>query len=118
MKLMSIGEKIIGCAILIGIAGIIVVTLRAPTAPRFTEQQIEAYKAQTEAYEARKQQEEQQKAAKAAKDRAQAVKDRALCNIASVCKKYGTVRQDCAVAGNFKNCVQVKMGGMPQILLK
>src|SRR5262245_24448684 len=86
---------------LIGIAGLIAIVIMNP--PPSTEQEIEARKAQTEATKARKRQEQQQKVAKAANDRA-------LCNTASVCKKYGKVRQDCAVAGNFRNCVQVKMG--------
>src|SRR5207245_1277832 len=31
------------------------------------------------------------------------------CRTARICRKYATVRQECAIAGNFKNCVQVKM---------
>jgi hypothetical protein len=32
------------------------------------------------------------------------------CQTINVCKKYGTVRQECATAGSFKNCINVKMG--------
>ena len=33
-----------------------------------------------------------------------------LCSLVPVCRKYGEVRQECAVAGSFRNCVMVKMG--------
>lgn len=33
-----------------------------------------------------------------------------LCATKSLCEKYGQARQDCAVAGDFRNCLQVKMG--------
>jgi hypothetical protein len=33
-----------------------------------------------------------------------------ICDLVNACKKYATVRQECAVAGNFKNCVNIKMG--------
>jgi hypothetical protein len=33
-----------------------------------------------------------------------------LCHIKLVCAKYGAARQECAVAGNFDNCVNVKIG--------
>lgn len=34
-----------------------------------------------------------------------------LCQEVDRCAKYGTARQACAVAGDFKNCVSVKMNG-------
>ncbi|BCH11912.1 hypothetical protein MesoLj131c_61700 [Mesorhizobium sp. 131-3-5] len=33
-----------------------------------------------------------------------------LCHWADVCSTYGKARQDCAVAGDFQNCIDVKMG--------
>jgi hypothetical protein len=33
-----------------------------------------------------------------------------LCHLKLVCYKYGTTRQECATAGNFDRCIQVKMG--------
>jgi hypothetical protein len=33
-----------------------------------------------------------------------------LCKVKSICAQYGHVRQDCATAGNFTNCMRVKMG--------
>jgi hypothetical protein len=33
-----------------------------------------------------------------------------LCRAAAVCKKYDTVRLECATAGSFKTCLRVKMG--------
>src|SRR5690348_9076821 len=34
----------------------------------------------------------------------------ALCHQQVVCKKYGTARQECATAGDFNNCIKVKLG--------
>jgi hypothetical protein len=33
-----------------------------------------------------------------------------LCALKSKCAKYGRVRQECAVAGDFQNCLQIRMG--------
>jgi hypothetical protein len=33
-----------------------------------------------------------------------------LCKVKSICAQYGEVRQGCATAGNFENCIRVKMG--------
>jgi hypothetical protein len=33
-----------------------------------------------------------------------------LCQIKLVCRQYYSARQECAVAGNFDNCVQIKIG--------
>ncbi len=33
-----------------------------------------------------------------------------LCHVKSLCAQYSIARQQCAVAGNFDNCVSVKMG--------
>ena len=32
------------------------------------------------------------------------------CHLTSICPAYRSVRQDCAIAGNFDNCIAVKMG--------
>jgi hypothetical protein len=32
------------------------------------------------------------------------------CKAKSICKTYGRVRQECATAGNYKNCLRIKMG--------
>lgn len=37
-------------------------------------------------------------------------RNRLLCKVKSICEQYGQVRQECATAGNFKNCIRVKMG--------
>jgi hypothetical protein len=42
---------------------------------------------------------------RAARDR-----DQLLCKVKSICAQYEQVRQDCATAGNFTNCIRVKMG--------
>jgi hypothetical protein len=33
-----------------------------------------------------------------------------LCHTAAVCTKYATTRQECATAGSFRTCIDVKMG--------
>jgi predicted outer membrane lipoprotein len=33
-----------------------------------------------------------------------------LCHQAAACKKYSKVREECATAGSFKTCLEVKMG--------
>jgi hypothetical protein len=36
--------------------------------------------------------------------------ERSLCLRASACKRYDTVRLECATAGSFKTCMRIKMG--------
>ena len=53
------------------------------------------------------------KAAQLAQAKAQAAataRQRALCNQQTICTKFATARQECATAGNYKNCVDIKMG--------
>jgi hypothetical protein len=45
-----------------------------------------------------------------AQQKAQKERTKSLCALKSACEKYGAARQECAVAGNFKNCLRVKMG--------
>lgn len=33
-----------------------------------------------------------------------------ICRRIDVCRKYGEARQECAIAGDFNNCVSVKLG--------
>jgi hypothetical protein len=35
---------------------------------------------------------------------------RSVCHDEWVCTQYGSARQECATAGNFDNCISVKMG--------
>jgi hypothetical protein len=37
-------------------------------------------------------------------------RNRLLCKVKSTCAEYGEARQACATAGNFQNCIRVKMG--------
>jgi hypothetical protein len=37
-------------------------------------------------------------------------KSRAFCRASSICQHFAKVRQDCATAGDFTNCIEVKMG--------
>ena len=48
--------------------------------------------------------------ARAAAAAAQLAQDKYFCRLEPVCEKYGKVRQDCATAGSFDNCIKVKMG--------
>jgi hypothetical protein len=36
--------------------------------------------------------------------------ERELCLRAAACEKYSAMRLECATAGNFKNCLHIKMG--------
>jgi len=85
------------------IAGIFAIVIRHDTPIKaMTEEQRESYQAEERQREAWRTQQKTEAAAVRAQQKE-------LCETANVCKKYGRVRQDCAVAGNFKNCVQVKM---------
>jgi hypothetical protein len=33
-----------------------------------------------------------------------------LCHQQALCRKFGEARQECATAGNYKNCLSIKMG--------
>lgn len=35
---------------------------------------------------------------------------RVLCAREALCRKFGEARQGCATAGNYKNCLDIKMG--------
>jgi hypothetical protein len=35
---------------------------------------------------------------------------RELCRLVAACEKYSAIRLECATAGNFKNCMRIKMG--------
>jgi hypothetical protein len=47
-------------------------------------------------------------AQQAAKQKAQY--ERSLCFAAAACRKYDTMRLECATAGSFKTCLRIKMG--------
>jgi hypothetical protein len=53
---------------------------------------------------------ETEQAEQAVKHREQSHYKDELCHIKQVCSVYRTARQDCAVAGDFDNCVRVKIG--------
>jgi hypothetical protein len=90
--------------ILLGVGGFIV--LRA-TAPEETPEEV------SERQEAA-QRTSQIRAAEEAKSAAEAAAEGAhkneLCHYLMACRKYGTARQECAVAGDFNSCIQIKMG--------
>src|SRR6187200_711735 len=46
----------------------------------------------------------------AAKKAAADERNKYFCRLKSVCEKYGAARQTCATAGNFGNCIVVKLG--------
>jgi hypothetical protein len=39
-----------------------------------------------------------------------AERQKSLCNQQTICTKFAVARQECATAGNYKNCVDIKMG--------
>jgi hypothetical protein len=47
---------------------------------------------------------------RATREAAEAQQLRYLCSLKPICEKYANVRQACAVAGDFMNCMRVKMG--------
>jgi hypothetical protein len=47
---------------------------------------------------------------KRAADVAKADRERSLCHTALICRHFGEARQACAVAGDFNNCMRVKLG--------
>lgn len=52
----------------------------------------------------------EKQAAKARQETARATRDRSLCRLKSTCQRYASVRQECATAGNFATCIDVKLG--------
>jgi hypothetical protein len=70
-----------------------------PETPAQTQARREAYQAEVQRREA-----EAQRQAAAAERKA------SLCHLQSVCVRYGRARQECATAGDYKNCVDIKMG--------
>jgi hypothetical protein len=55
---------------------------------------------------------EQYAAEERAEAKRKAVRERhqLLCKVKSLCARHGQIRQECATAGNFENCIRVKMG--------
>jgi hypothetical protein len=70
--------------------------------PPSAEDQIKAQKA----WEA----EQQWKEAERQRIIARKDKEQTFCRLRSVCSKFAEVRQACATAGNYKLCVEIKMG--------
>jgi hypothetical protein len=75
----------------------------SPPPPPETPQQLQADKAAADLYA-------KGLAAQAAAAAAQAEREKELCHLSGECMRYGQARQDCAVAGDFNNCISVKMG--------
>jgi hypothetical protein len=50
-----------------------------------------------------------EQAARAAAREHQKKWKRSLCHVAAACEKYSEARLECATAGNFKTCIQIKM---------
>jgi hypothetical protein len=42
---------------------------------------------------------------------------RVACRVKRACEQWATVRQECAVAGNFDNCVNIKMEDKTAVLM-
>jgi hypothetical protein len=103
-----------GYAVLLLIIGVFVMSgisaYQEPPRQPETSEQIEArHAAEARSAELRRQAAVRQQQAEELQ-RQQLERDKNLCRVQSVCAKYSAVRQECATAGNFENCIRVKMG--------
>lgn len=55
---------------------------------------------------------EQMRAAQQAREQQSAIREmkKIYCRELNVCRRYSSARQECAVAGDFNNCLDVKVG--------
>jgi hypothetical protein len=98
---MKIVLSVIGAFLVLTIiVGVIAGAITSPSPPPETPAQAQAREARTAA----------QVQARETRAAANELK-RSRCRLQSMCAKYGEVRQQCAIAGNFNNCVTVRMGG-------
>ena len=44
------------------------------------------------------------------RDSLRAANNRYLCELRSLCERYASVRQECATAGNYEKCIEIKTG--------
>ncbi len=91
------------------VLGISILITGIPTAQEIRADEAAA-QAQLEANQREAQartEDEAQRQAAAAANREQ---DKYFCRLETVCEKYGRIRQECATAGSFDNCIKVKMG--------
>jgi hypothetical protein len=65
---------------------------------------------QTQARKTAQQAQAKLQAAEAERRKAAANQVKALCAQQAICTKFAEARQACATAGNYKNCVDIKMG--------
>jgi hypothetical protein len=82
--------------LIVWVLATVYVVVLVPQPPPETPQQQQARVAAENDREAQRKAEKQQ--------------TKALCAWKSRCEKYAQARQECAVAGDFKNCLRVKMG--------
>jgi hypothetical protein len=88
-------------ALVVGVVFIIITAILDPPSPE-TPAQAEARQKELQRLMA-------QQAEQAAQDqKASRYKDE-LCHTKLVCRRYHSARQDCAVAGNFDNCMHIKI---------
>ncbi|MBS0578672.1 MAG: hypothetical protein JSR36_05360 [Proteobacteria bacterium] len=53
---------------------------------------------------------QEEAAARASRESVAKERTKQQCAIKRICKQYGEARQQCAVAGDFANCIRVKTG--------
>ena len=91
-------------------------TAGPPAPPPTAEQQAVPQDMTLDALRARKLKEEQQAAMQQRDEGLKREREQRnanklfLCQLAAACKKYSSVRLECATAGNFKTCLRIKMG--------
>lgn len=93
--------------VLVVFAAIIIAPTRPPETPAPIQAQVLAQEQQARVMH---QQAQQQALQQAAQRQIADERTKELCTIKAVCEKYGEVRQQCATAGNYQNCLQIKMG--------
>jgi len=90
-------------AVIVGIPLVVTINGMLNPQPPETPAQAEAREKEYQRYIA-------QQAERAARDKQISTYKDELCHIKLVCRQYYSARQECAVAGNFDNCMQVKFG--------
>ena len=80
---------------------------KAITAPVLTPEQVMAQQEQERHADAQREQFDQQQAVRAS---AASKYKQQMCHMKDVCIKNGETRQQCATAGSYRTCLQIKMG--------
>jgi hypothetical protein len=105
---------VVSLVLLIPVAGIRTAVERLMETPGQTQARVRIEQREAVESAARAAESERTRAARQTEEAERNERTKALCKLRSLCSKYGAVRQECAVAGNFDNCVSIKMGNFDQ----